>query len=1666
MASKLSLLLSRSWIFFLVLGLAATAPLVSHAKQSAFSLTLKEENIDVRMEGGLSRVDIAIEGYSLTNDEGAPVLPFRIVNVLLPQGESIASYSFILGSRAVVSKNFQTVLALPQISEDGTEGKGVPLVRSSEQKDIYPAEIGKYLGTGYLHGCAIASFAVFHLQVSEGNLVLNENITLEVATEPALDEMQVVERLRAREGFVELRRKIITSMVINPDEIDHYTFKEVFVEKPLGGFRPTAAPSLEGSPVDYVIITPDSFANAFQRLADWKTAKGVPTVVRTTEWIQANCRNGVDIQETIRFFLQDAYSKWGITYALLGGDAPQIPARYAYSSFYSGGKKIAAEIYFSCLDGSWNANHNNLWGEGFLYELKDDPDLYSDIYVGRLSLSNIAEVNCVIDKIIHYETPLDFYSSDRMSFFAEVLFPVDWRPGDPISLNGADMAEFLYSTVLMDEPIEVIRMYETWDLYSGAVPESRQAALDSMESCLNHICHIGHGFRYNMSVADASIIVADALALNNSDCFFNIYMLNCTAAAFDFNCLAEAYLENCNGGAVSCVGAVESAFPNATSYYMNEYYRLLFDEDVVHIGETFARSRLPRTPYAEASDNVDLWTHYIYTLLGDPEMSLWTGVVDTMDVFHASNVGLGTTSILVNVTSGGFPVDSALVCLWKGTDDYQYAATNTLGNVTIDFTAESPGSISVVVTGLNLARHESYIIVDPSIDAYVNLSDMSVDDDSTGASYGNGDAVIDAGETVDITLELVNTGTASSDSVWVTLRSSDPLVTIEDSVAAVGIIGASSSKLALDPVRVHFSETASDETAVEFTMIIRDVSAGEWNDSFTRLIHAPELELITLRIDDSAPLGNGDGRNGPGEEFKLFYGIKNYGTGTAFGLKSGLEDLSGEFVFYDSTDSYVDLPAGSEGENIDGFHIVETTTATEHDLEVEIKDLFGRVYRDTIELREPSGPTALDFDVSLGVDRIEVSWTKSDSSDVRKYMIYHSLSPGGPYELRSSDPADHTVYMDVGLSGSTRYYYVVTAVDSSGNESDYSLEYAASTNPPQIEGWPVEMYVETVSSPAVGDIDGDGDMEIVAGNNYVYAWHAEDGMEMLDGDLDPQTWGVLNTFGLDFVAPITLGNLDNARGLEIVAPSYTTKEIYCFNYDGDTLSGWPKATANNVRAAAVLGDIDGDDDLEIIAVDQQGIIYAWHHDGTEYRDGDGNPATNGVFYQTYWPGGFHYQTPAVCDLDEDALDEIILGTLGDTVYVLNENGTSVPGWPKGTNGDVAGSIAVGDIDDDGHFELVVPTKSSEVKAYNHDGSVLWTRWISHSIFFNPSPALADFDDDGKLETVIASSNRNIYVITYTGANYSGWPIEYSALTYTESSPVVADINGDGVPDIILGDESRFINAWDIGGNLLDGFPIATGDAVRATPAVADVDGDGDADLVASGWDRSVYVWDLTGFLDPTLDASWPTFHANVHRNGEYGSEVLTGVGDVSVTFQVLDGAVELVWTLRAAGADRYDIFRGISVEGQIPLDYVRIASSLTATTDGQIQVVDRNVEPGRHYVYKLQRSDDPNQSMLSDVVYIPIVRAALMQNYPNPFNPTTLITFFVPEGAAQNVSLVIYDVTGARVRTLVNGVLKPGRYEELWNGRNDQGSPVGSGVYFYQLRQKDFVDTKKMVLLK
>jgi flagellar hook assembly protein FlgD len=89
---------------------------------------------------------------------------------------------------------------------------------------------------------------------------------------------------------------------------------------------------------------------------------------------------------------------------------------------------------------------------------------------------------------------------------------------------------------------------------------------------------------------------------------------------------------------------------------------------------------------------------------------------------------------------------------------------------------------------------------------------------------------------------------------------------------------------------------------------------------------------------------------------------------------------------------------------------------------------------------------------------------------------------------------------------------------------------------------------------------------------------------------------------------------------------------------------------------------------------------------------------------------------------------------------------------------------------------------------------------------------------------------------------------------------------------------------------------------------------------------------------------------------------------------------------------------------------------------------------------------------------------SLDQNVPNPFNPMTEIHFALPRTG--RVELAIYDLRGAKIRTLESGTVEAGRHVRVWMGEDDGGRRTSSGVYFYRLKTADETITRRMTLLK
>jgi hypothetical protein len=160
----------------------------------------------------------------------------------------------------------------------------------------------------------------------------------------------------------------------------------------------------------------------------------------------------------------------------------------------------------------------------------------------------------------------------------------------------------------------------------------------------------------------------------------------------------------------------------------------------------------------------------------------------------------------------------------------------------------------------------------------------------------------------------------------------------------------------------------------------------------------------------------------------------------------------------------------------------------------------------------------------------------------------------------------------------------------------------------------------------------------------------------------------------------------------------------------------------------------------------------------------------------------------------------------------------------------------------------------------------------------------------------------------------------------------------------------------------------------------------------------------------------------------------------------------------------FNLIRSRSLSGR----YDKINRQLIAPRhDGQYVFVDNDVEADGKYFYKLQDIDWQGNVTEHGPVSITVASPesyVLQQNYPNPFNPATLIRYELPK--AGHVSLIIYNSLGQEVRRLVDKQQAAGYHDVTWNGRDQNGKPVPSGVYHYRLQVGDFVAAKRMLMAK
>lgn len=204
--------------------------------------------------------------------------------------------------------------------------------------------------------------------------------------------------------------------------------------------------------------------------------------------------------------------------------------------------------------------------------------------------------------------------------------------------------------------------------------------------------------------------------------------------------------------------------------------------------------------------------------------------------------------------------------------------------------------------------------------------------------------------------------------------------------------------------------------------------------------------------------------------------------------------------------------------------------------------------------------------------------------------------------------------------------------------------------------------------------------------------------------------------------------------------------------------------------------------------------------------------------------------------------------------------------------------------------------------------------------------------------------------------------------------------------------------------------------------------------------------------------------SNTAKAGFWYCSAISSTVDVAFASffgELKDDAALLSWSASTSiSIDGFNVHRSDD-SGET---FVKINGALIPRESGN-SYRDETILAGMSYLYRIGAVSMEKEWYSQNVsLVVPPKPTTLYQNFPNPFNPSTRIAFYLE--SPEHVSLVIYDVNGSVVRTLIDGARPAGRHTALWNGSNEGGRRIASGVYYYRLTAGKRSFTKKLVVVR
>ena len=606
---------------------------------------------------------------------GQPSLPWHSISLMLPQDMEAVAIEVELS-------DFQTMEGCHNLYPYQTALTYSNPVRKQFEKDealyasrnVYPALAYGKLNTQYLNGVSFAFSAFTPVQYvpATGEVRYATKATVRITTGAAKIDQSRKLWLNGDNSTRAMR------LAQNPEMLQTYDNRG----RTLGGY-------------DLLVVTKEQWVNAFGEYEKFYQERGLRTRIADLETI-LNTMEGRDNAEKLRNYIIQEYEENGIMMVNLAGDVPDIPYRGFYCDVLSGGghmtdNDIPADLYYAALDGSWNDDNDNRWGE-----IGED-DLLPELGIGRMCFTNQNELDRMFHKAMTYQTDPVLGEFRKVTMGGEHLYD------DPLS-NGSQYLELLigthddngYTTTGIPEDYDFTRLYDEEGNWSGTLLRN---AINAGTQYVHHDGHANTGYVAgwsNNDITDNKFSGANGVDHNYT--FF--HTSGCICGDFSNDCILERMTKISNF-AVATFGNSRYGWFNEGQtegpaiHLARETEDAYYNDRIPYGGLALREAKIATAPWVTApgqwEEGALRWNFYDLNMMGDVAVSPWHDEPFTpcVDLEYGDEYVPGMTSMNVTVTdNNGAGLKNFRCALYHGLDQLGLvgvAYTDEEGVATIEF---------------------------------------------------------------------------------------------------------------------------------------------------------------------------------------------------------------------------------------------------------------------------------------------------------------------------------------------------------------------------------------------------------------------------------------------------------------------------------------------------------------------------------------------------------------------------------------------------------------------------------------------------------------------------------------------------------------------------------------------------------------------------------------------------------------------------------------------------------------------------------------------------------------------------------------------------------------------------------------------------------------------